>query len=155
MWRGVVCVVRSCSLKAGLGDTLSKNLERLDPRARTGNKRGLSEPRRGEFRSAGPGAWGSGAVSKGYAPGLPCAIATRTAAELQLELTLRESIHDGIEDRTGAHCCSAQRRVRSVVTTQIQGLALCRIQLFHDPGLVLTQGPGHIRKTLTQCLVTG
>src|SRR5690606_23112124 len=72
MWRGVVCVVRSCSLKAGLGDTLSKLLERFDPRARTGNKRGLSEPRRGEFRSAGPGARGSGAVSKGYPPDLPC-----------------------------------------------------------------------------------
>src|SRR5690606_5985734 len=76
----VVCVVRSCSSKAGLGDTLSKNLERLDPRARTGNKRGLSEPPQGgEFRSAGPGARGSGAFSKGYPPGLPCSDAPRTS----------------------------------------------------------------------------
>src|SRR5690606_39734232 len=39
-------------LKAGLGATLSKNLERLDPRARTGNKRGLSEPPQGASSAA-------------------------------------------------------------------------------------------------------
>src|SRR5690606_1072453 len=71
--------------KAGLGDTLSKNLERLDPRARTGNKRGLSEPPQGgEFRSAGPGARGSGAFSKGYPPGLPCTDASRTSNKTSL-----------------------------------------------------------------------
>src|SRR5690606_11807180 len=52
MWRGVVRMVGSCRLEAGLGDTLSKNLERLDPRARTGNKRGLSEPPQGASSAA-------------------------------------------------------------------------------------------------------
>src|SRR5690606_8842334 len=47
-----VCLVRNCSLKAGLGHYLSKNLERLDPRARTGNKRGLSEPPQGASSAA-------------------------------------------------------------------------------------------------------